>query len=358
MNGEHKTESRTLQTVDSAKGQLSRKPCVRSVRHHRYYAVLAMVLSVIACFLVAECSMRVLQFPFSGGWEPSENALAQFDEDLGWSYRPNTTVTQTFGSDPTPIEMHFDESGIRVANRTRRLQRDRASILFVGGSFTMGHGLTFENTFIGQLSAQMETAKLQMVNLGVQGFGTDQALLQLRKHIDRFHTKAVVYTFMADHTRRNANHDRRLIFPAGRFIGTKPKFRLDKERRPVLQKRPQRYEDANFIWLHGVLQGAWLHWGPRPSTRLTASLVVEMQKLTAACGGQFVLVDWNQDESSQSVESIFSDTGIHVVDTRRDAPKAWTSWRIPDDNHPDEVAHMRVASLLSEKLVEVGVALP
>ena len=79
-------------------------------------------------------------------------------------------------------------------------------MLFVGGSFTMGHGVQYEDTFVGQVEA-MPQFPYQAVNLGVQGFGTDQSLLLLKRHFNKFNTIAVVYTFIEDHIVRNANYE-------------------------------------------------------------------------------------------------------------------------------------------------------
>ena len=220
------------------------------------FAITGMVLSGSFALVAVELSFLVLHFPFSGSWTPSENALARFDDELGWSYLPNKTESQEFGTDAHSIEMQFDERGIRVADRQSPLDPGTPSALFVGGSFTMGHGLEFQDTFIGQLQA-IPAFPLQVVNLGFQGFGTDQSLLQLKRHIDTFDTKVVVYTFIYDHTRRNANHDRRLLFPKGRFLGTKPLLGIGENGRPLLKKEPRRHEETSFIRLWGTVQGAW-----------------------------------------------------------------------------------------------------
>ncbi len=321
------------------------------------FAVAAMTMSLVLVLTATEVALRVTRFPFSGSWVPSENALAQFDDRLGWSYIPNQTVSQTFGDDSRKIKMHFDENGIRVADRTIPLDRTRPSALFVGGSFTMGHGLSFEETFSGRLASRAGF-DLQVVNLGVQGFGTDQALLQLERHIERFNTKLVVYTFMSDHHRRNANYDRRLIFPSGSFLGTKPWYRLSRDGKPVLTLRPRRYEDMAFVHLWGVAQGAWTHWGPVPSTDLTRSLIMEMHRLATDHGAEFVVVDWKQGElqpCDTGTVSELSSLPVQQINTAADAPDGWDSWIIPGEFHPDAQSNGRVAELLYEKLRAMGV---
>ena len=72
----------------------------------------------------------------------------------------------------------------------------------------------------------LEEVPYQVVNLGVQGYGSDQALLALKKHLPKFNAKIVVYTFIENHILRNGNYDRRMLVPTARFLGTKPQFIL------------------------------------------------------------------------------------------------------------------------------------
>ena len=147
------------------------------------------------------------------------------DAELGWTYIPNQSVVQEFGADHRKIAMHFDDMGSRVGAPGVRHDAAKPSILFVGCSFTMGHGVAYEDSFVGRLEA-MPDFRLQAVNLGVQGYGTDQSLLMLKRQFARFPTRAVVYTLIDDHVNRNQNYDRRMLLPKLRFLGTKPLFGL------------------------------------------------------------------------------------------------------------------------------------
>ena len=68
----------------------------------------------------------------------------------------------------------------------------------------MGHDLSYEESFVGKFEALQEVP-YQIVNLGVQGYGSDQALLTLKRYLPKFQTKVVVYTFIEDHILRNGN---------------------------------------------------------------------------------------------------------------------------------------------------------
>ena len=162
--------------------------------------------SLVFTLVTVESVFRLLDYPLKVTWTPPESALARFDPDVGWSYVPNQTAVQRFARDRRQIVMHFNGIGSRIPTPGYRRDPRAPTVLFVGGSFTMGHGVQYEDTFVGQVEA-MPQFPYQAVNLGVQGFGTDQSLLLLKRHFNKFNTIAVVYTFIEDHIVRNANYE-------------------------------------------------------------------------------------------------------------------------------------------------------
>ncbi len=317
------------------------------------FLVASNVIGLGLLFGVIEGALRILDIPYEPTWTPSENAVAQFDEDLGWSYRPGLSrdVTTENGT----RACHFDANGVRVPSPDTELVGDAPSVLFVGGSFTMGHGLSFEESFVGQFGALEEARGLQVVNLGVQGYGTDQALLALRRHLTRFDVRVVVYTFIPAHIRRNGTRDRRLLYPKATFLGTKPTFVLDGDGRPRLAHRPVRYENLRtsyFLDLVRIRLGP--EWGgaARRSEKLTRALVREMGETCRSHGVEFVLLNWRWREADFED---FGDLGVDEVDTLDEAPPGWPNMKLPRDEHPNPRASRRAAELLRNHLVTRGV---
>jgi len=124
---------------------------------------------------------------------------------------------QTFVKGQPPVPVHTNAQGIRVPKPDTLLDPDRPTVIFVGCSYSMGYGLPFEDTFIGQLAAY-PNFPYQVVNLCVEAYGTDQAWLRLQRYMYDFNTIAVVYTFLPDHVNRNQNYDRRLLFPGAWWV--------------------------------------------------------------------------------------------------------------------------------------------
>jgi hypothetical protein len=194
-----------------------------------------------AGLLLAEGVLRVLGLPFRETAAPAENAIAQYVGELGWTYVPDRTTVAAFGK-AAPVTVHVNGIGARVGEPGVQADPSAPSAVLVGCSFTFGHGLPYPQTFAGRLASDAGFP-YQVVNLGVQGYGTDQALLMLQRHLSGLNAKVVVYTFMHDHPWRNANYDRRVFLPHGRFAGTKPLFGLRSDGTPVLERPPCLYRD-------------------------------------------------------------------------------------------------------------------
>jgi hypothetical protein len=233
-------------------------------------------------------------------------------------------------------------------------------VLFVGDSYTFGHGLPYEEAFEGLLES-MPDFPYQVVNLGVQGYGTDQALLLLKKYIKRFNTKAVVYTYIDEAIVRNANYDRRILYRYLRILGTKPLFALRRDGTVYLEKKPIRYEDYHYSRLWACFQVVWSRWGPKRGVRLTRALVEEMRDYTECNGANFILINWyerdyhrwNPPPSLPPGETPFRGLNLNGIDTAVHPPPGWSTWLIPGDEHPDARAHAYVAGLVAQELKQL-----
>jgi len=321
----------------------------------RRQLVLALVtgtMSVMLTLVVFEAACRLLDVPVRYRVPRAEDVTATFDGELGWAYIPNRSVVSSFGVPPRRILSHFDDIGARV--RAPGVTHDPAAptVLLVGDSLTMGHGVVFEESFAGRLEA-MADFPYQVVNLGVQAFGTDQSLLMLMRYIKRFNTKVVVYTFIDDHVVRNATDDRRVLQVDANVVGTKPLFGVRPDGTLYLRKAPHRLSDHHStprLW--ELLQIAWNRLGPRPSIPLTRALVQEMRRVSEANGAAFLLVYWSGLWTRPGLDaSIFDSMNLDILDTDADAPADWRHWTIPGDGHPDARAHARVAQLLYQRLM-------
>lgn len=301
---------------------------------------------LLLVFVLLEAGLRYFKIPYDVQWTPMENAVAQFDEELGWSYVPYISKTMRVGGVESikVVNIDIDGNGIRVPFRGFRWDDQRPTVLFIGGSFTMGHGVSYEESFVGQFGSLIGTSH-QAVNLGVQAYGSDQALLALKRHFHDFNTKLVIYTFIEDHIVRNGNHDRQLLIPDARFLGTKPRMDLDNDGKPFLADTPTLYSDharSYVLDLVKISVGQRLGVFPSHPEQLTKAIVSEMNDYCRNNGADFAMLNWRWLESDYDG---FDSLDVAVIDALENAPDEWAEMKIPD-GHPDADASHRVARLV------------
>ncbi len=322
----------------------------------KYFKVIAInILVMVFVSLLLELLLRFLNIPYNQTWIPSENAIGRFDEELGWHYVPNTSTTLTIGVNTR--EYHFDKDGIRIPSADFKFDYKKPTVLFVGSSFTMGHGLSYEETFVSKLGVLFKGTGYQFVNLGVQAYGSDQALILLKKYFHKFNTKIVVYTFNPDHLIYDSNYDRRILFPNAKFLGTKPLFSLNANNELFIKKLPQKYDtylNSYLIDLLKVTIGPWLGTFPPYSPKLTKAIIAEMNRYCATNDARFILLNWRNHTSDYGD---FDDLHIETIDTLINQPGNFQDMIITGDGHPSSEATDYVAEMLAKYLRRTTITL-
>lgn len=161
---------------------------------------LAVVMSVVA----SEVALRILKLPKG----ESTGNLIQVrigEKDLrhGWLYRPSqSTVIESGGRS---IEYAIDADRNRAPSVGWTPDLSRPTLLFVGESVTVGHGLTWDETYPAVVGKALD---LQVVNLAVHGYGADQAFLRLVDELPKYqHPVAVVSFFIPAVIERLSRYD-------------------------------------------------------------------------------------------------------------------------------------------------------
>ncbi len=147
----------------------------------------------------------------NSGKNPLNIAQAQFDPELGWvplpnSSRPGVTVNRLGqrGSEVVPLE------------RTERSPR----VLLVGDSYTFGAQVNDEETY-GSLLAARHLPEGEVINLGVSGYGPDQAVLFYEREGVKYKPDIVVLGFFVHGISRNAARFKYYTKPRFELVGEK-----------------------------------------------------------------------------------------------------------------------------------------
>lgn len=168
--------------------------------------------------------------PVTSGMRISEAAsYLVFDPDLGWQVGPNRQSLNGL--------YHSNGSGARASASTPQGVEPWATAF--GDSFTHGDDVRDEETWVAGLGAR----GLPTVNLGVPGYGVDQAWLRYRKLKEQVRSRVVLIGVMADNIARHLNRYRPFITPFERVFFVKPRFEMSEGRLRLVPSPFQRRDD-------------------------------------------------------------------------------------------------------------------
>jgi lysophospholipase L1-like esterase len=149
----------------------------RSLPRRIFYAALTVSLSVLFCAAVFEYGVLYFFFP-----EPPGKQDKEFDSVLGWRYIPGTYSVKPDNS-LTAHSIEINQFGLRGAPpRDRQIRA-----LVFGDSFTFGRALPAEALFTARLQGELDKKfplTFEIVNAGVEGYGTAQQLLLIQRLAD------------------------------------------------------------------------------------------------------------------------------------------------------------------------------
>lgn len=112
------------------------------------------------------------------GYKQSIGADVKFDPDLGWDNIP-MIGGRYFTCRGDPWQFSFDQY---TSRKTPSVSPDDALISLYGGSYTLGAEVNDDQTWQYYLE---QTSGEKVMNYGVGGFGTDQAIFKLERNLER-----------------------------------------------------------------------------------------------------------------------------------------------------------------------------
>lgn len=142
--------------------------------------------AIVVCLAVLELVARLLVPPSDAGPIPYEpnNLACVFapDPQLGFRLAPNSRATCR--TDEIDFEYVISDQGLRGEHIGPKLE-GTFRVVCLGDSFTMGHGVSLDETWVKQLERGLAAAGIgdavECVNMGVNGYGVWQEALLLRE---------------------------------------------------------------------------------------------------------------------------------------------------------------------------------
>jgi hypothetical protein len=147
-------------------------------------------------------------------WEAAP--YTEYDADLGWVAKQRVVIPNFWGKG----------IGVRTNSQRFRASEDvlpavaagKTRVICSGDSFTFGDGVDNPETWCQQLASR--DSRIQPVNLGQGGYGTDQAYLRFLRDTRNLSHQAHLFAFIDDDFRR---------MQSARFLGfNKPVLTLDR----------------------------------------------------------------------------------------------------------------------------------
>jgi len=148
--------------------------------------------SLVVLALVLELATRAL-LP-EGYWRHRDGTADwQLDPEIGWVNRPNLDAE----SRDLDRVLHYrtNPDGVAPAEAGRERKPGVLRIMIFGDSMVVGRSLPQEETYTVRLEARLRERGLEaeVINAGVQGYSTDQALLLLERLVPLYRPDVILF---------------------------------------------------------------------------------------------------------------------------------------------------------------------
>lgn len=177
----------------------------RTIPSKEFWRNAALSLAALALSVAgAEAGLRLLfPQPLAERYAASRagGPLVRIDPELGWSLRPGVAGLRS--DEPWQADVWTNARGFRDVDHGRK-SAGVTRVAVLGDSFVFGSGVRQDETLTHQLAARLGPS-FEVVNLGVPGYGTDQALLTLRRWGPRLAPDVVLAGFFWNDVMENAS---------------------------------------------------------------------------------------------------------------------------------------------------------
>jgi hypothetical protein len=131
----------------------------------------------------------------------AERLHTQYDPELGWVNTPSTRIEDFYGPG---AGLSINSQGFRSRRDfTRQVPAGRLRVVCSGDSFTLGYGVSDDETWCAQLEAL--DPRIESVNMGQGGYGVDQAYLWYARDARPFDHQVLLFAFIREDFARMQN---------------------------------------------------------------------------------------------------------------------------------------------------------
>jgi hypothetical protein len=316
--------------------------------------------------LFAEAGLRISARPSERplSWDDM-SGLYRFSERYGWEPRPG------FAGVIEGARVTINALGYRGREHPREKSPGRKRVVLLGDSLTFGFCMSDEAIF----PSLLDGGELEVVNLGVEGYGTDQELLKLEHEGLGYQPDVVVLNvciandLVDNWTSENLFH---VGYPRpffrienGVLVEHDEAVRLSTSRRLAnfLQERSLLYRLVAAPAPSGMPRERWRRVqrqalrDPGPPLALAGRLIRRMDELSRSAGARFVVLLHPNRRALERDEPLLRALaaeldGILVVDLRREYPKprVWSDLLLDASGHLNARGHEAAAAAIRRVL--------
>ncbi len=333
--------------------------------------------TLFAC-LLAEGLARAL----CPSWAPRTAHLAQFwqyDATYGWVHIPN--AKGRFKADGYDTEVTINDKGFRGPSIPYKRTPGYRRILLLGDSFVWGFGVDFDQTVGERLRALQPN--LEVVNLGVSGYSTDQELLLYQQEGVKYRADLVVVVVSSNDFHGNQRTEEYLIYGKPAFIPrgnglhlvNQPVRQVSWVRRLAVKMawesyiltRLQRYlyeisvdkamrqtysQPASFSNGISAATASQLSFPRTASWDILIRLLKAFNDVTSREGAKF-LVAFVEDIDARDASRYLKQLGVESVMLQDSINPTDPATHLPGDFHWNAAGHQQAAEVLSAKVREL-----
>jgi len=314
-----------------------------------------LLFSGLFMFGLMEGTLRLLGYqPFKPIISDVHVKSYRLDSELGWKLVPGSYEVGPFNDIGDMMSITIKKDTGRVT-RTSNLGVSEEQVVFIGGSFFMGHALDDDETMAWKI--QEHFPHLDFRNLAVSAYGTYQSLLVLENEIKRGQKlKSVIYGAFEHHELRNVAEGNWLMELRRKipYVTLLNDSTLERHRLRKMYRLRLTTKLATAFLAEKVLNRTLSYSRVKDAKRVSYLLMKEMADLCKRHGITFYVAPLQYSpKAMQDLASYLDEQKIHYIDCN---VKLTLDNIIKDDGHPGESVNDAWVERISNRLNQDGIA--
>ncbi len=272
------------------------------------------------------------------------------DPDVGYAHLSGKFKVTL--KDGYTFDLTHTTNGLRVTRPINENKTRKNSIWIMGCSFTHGWSLNDDQTYPWLI--QKKLTNYDVLNFGVNGYGTVQSFFQFRKFLKQFQKPSVVVaTYAYFHDERNTflRLWRKAIVPYNKLGQVTPPYaRFDKDGNLIFFRNPVHYTEFPLQRISALMHFMEQKYDDYEDINIKSHFVTKavIETFANECktnGIDFVLASITRGKINSDVIEFCKSKGIKAVDISVSLSES-ANRNLPYDDHPSAIAHKQYADKL------------